>query len=579
MHRRSVVPDTVHLLTTRHTASRRLLHLDASAMHGFWMIVSTTTSMNRIVLHRLTKWLNQSTGCEAAHSAPPSCTVTPLRSLAPGKLSNNVCPHCRRMKRAPAGLAGYLLAPRRALRQASVLQAQVGVGVTKPARAACRRVPLAAREAGRALSPAAVQSACRRASARLCACIRTPGKSGMGGAQATSAGRVGGAPGAGARRGTQVQKLGRLQRAACVGPSGMPAGRAARGQAAMRPASAPRASGGGPPREAGAGCGPGHGCSAQAGNAAVRVLARRQAPALPAGAVTLPVGGVRKRRAAASEPEKAGAGSPSRPRKQMVGSHAHAPRVVLRMRSSKRQRTDQAAHPDTPQHGGRAGSVLSPPRVCLARTQGRGASHAAADCPAMSAAKGRETDASVLGPGTPAVREPAAAVGSSEPVRSCPGHICEVQPPDNAGDGRSSATATRTETSSGEHVAPREAPRSDAASYRCAVAEAALGMRERACCSTPGAPAGAPRDMANGGLRCRADAPKQAAPGQPVSPACPGKAELVANGLVEALSAGTEMGAAAAATGCSLGVLRQVPATAQCLSLSNDTLSCCLTWW
>ena len=150
----------------------------------------------------------------------------------------------------------------------------------------------------------------------------------------------------------------------------------------------------------------------------MRVLVRRQAPALPAGAATLPAGGVRKRRAAASEPEKAGAGAPSGPRNQVAGSYAHAPRVVLRVRCSKRQRTDQAAHPDTPQPGGRAGSVLLPPQVCLA--QGRRASDAAADCPVVSAAKGMEPDAAVLGPGTPAVREPAAAVGGSEPVRSRP---------------------------------------------------------------------------------------------------------------------------------------------------------------
>ena len=545
-------------------------------MHAF---SEDSVDDNLIVLQRLTRWLNQSTEGEAAHSAPPSCTVSQLVSITPGKLSNYTCPRCRRLKRAPAGLAAYLLAPRRAPRQVSVLQAQVGVGVTKPARAACQRIQLAAREAGRALSPAAVQNACRRVSARLSA--RTPDLSGAGGAHFMSAGRVGGAPRAGARRGTQVQKLGRLQRAACAGPIGMPADRAARGQATMRLASAPRAPCGGLPREAGAGCGPGHGCSAQAGNAAARVLARRQAPALPAGTATLPVGGVRKRRAAASELEKAGAGAPSRPRSQVVGSHAHAPRVVLRVRCSKRQRTDQAAHPDTPQSGGRAGSVLSPPQVCLARTQGRGASDAAADCPAMSSAEGGETDACVLGPRTPAVREPAAAVGSSEPVRSRPDPTCEVRPPDDAGNGCSSATATRMETSSGEHVAPQQAPRSEPASHRCTIVEAALGMHERACCSAPGAPAGAPRDMANSdsGLRCGADAPKQAARFEPMPPACPGKAERIADGLVEALSAGTKTGAAAAATGCSHGVLRLVPATARTFTLSNDTLSCCLTWW
>ena len=484
---------------------------------------------------------------------PLPARLSQLVSFTPGKLSDNTCPRCRRLKRAPAGLAGYLLAPRRAPRQASVLQAQVGVGVTKPARAARRRVHLAAREAGRAPSPAAVQSTCRRLSARLSA--RTPGRSGTGRAEATSAGRVGRAPGAGARRGTRAQKPGRLQRAAAGSPSGMPADGAASGQATMRLASAPPAPCGRPPREAGAGCGPGHGCSAQAGNAAVRVLARRQAPALPAGAAALPVRGGRKRKAAASEPEKAGAGAPSGPRNQMAGSHAHAPRVVLRVRCSKRQRTDQAAHPDTPQPGGRAVSVLSPPRVCLARTQGQRASDEAADCPAMSAAEGVEPDASVLGPGTPAVREPAAAVGSSKPAGSHPDHSCEVQPPYDAGDGRSSATATRTETSSGEHVAPRQAPRLPPASHLCGSEEAAPGTRERACCSAPSAPAGAPQDMAIGVLHCGADAPMQSARIELMPPACRGKAERIADGLVEARSAGTEMGAAATATGCSLGVL------------------------
>ena len=40
-----MVPNSVISLTTKHSATRMLLHLDANAMHWFLMIVSMTTSL------------------------------------------------------------------------------------------------------------------------------------------------------------------------------------------------------------------------------------------------------------------------------------------------------------------------------------------------------------------------------------------------------------------------------------------------------------------------------------------------------------------------------------------------------
>ena len=406
---------------------------------------------------------------------------------------------------------------------------------------------------------------------RLGARTQTPGKAGTGGAGPTSAGRVGGAADDGARRGTQTQRPGRLQRAACVGTNGVPPGHAVRGQAAMRPAAAPRARCGRLPREAVAGCGPGHGSSGPAGRAAVRVLMRSQAPAPPAGA-TLPVGGARKRRAARA-PVEVGAVAPSGTRDQLASARAEAPRLLLRVRCSKRLRTGHAAQPDTPQPGGRAVSVLSPPQVCLAPTQGHRASFAAADCPATSAAKGGETGAPASSPGTPAVREPAAAVESLQPAHIHPDRICELQTPDHASDSPSSAMANRVETPREWTGRSPQAPSAGLKSKLCACVEAALGMHERACCSAPGALAGAPLDMATGALQCSAAAPKQAARTEPVVPAAPAKAVCAASGLAEAVGGGTETGGAATAAGCSLGALPASICGCECfLNHSKDTM-------